>query len=83
MRKVLLLLPALLLFAAACTGEPETVSIRLVDGFESAMVQGSPPASEPPSARSGASTARGRSPLSRRQKRQKKRPYHVVRGPAL
>ena len=47
MRKVLLLLPALLLFAAACTGEPETVSIRLVDGFESAMVQGSPPASEP------------------------------------
>ena len=47
MRKVLLLLPALWLFAAACAGEPETVSIRLIDGFESVMVQGSPPASEP------------------------------------
>ena len=47
MRKVLLLLLSLSLFAAACTGEPETVSIRLIDGFESGMVQGSPMVAEP------------------------------------
>ena len=47
MRKVLLLLLALSPFTAACTSEPETVSIRLIDDFESAMVQGSPPATEP------------------------------------
>ena len=47
MRKVLLVLLALSPFAAACTGEPETVSIRIIDDFESAMVQGSPPAAEP------------------------------------
>ena len=47
MRKVLLLVPALWLFAAACAGEPETVSIRLVDDFESGMVQGSPMVAEP------------------------------------
>ena len=47
MRKVLLLPLALSPFAAACVSEPETVSIRLIDDFESEMVQGSPPASEP------------------------------------
>ena len=46
MRKVLLL-PAFTLFAAACASEPEIVSIRLIDGFESTMVRGSPPAVEP------------------------------------
>ena len=47
MRKVLLLPLAISPFAAACVSEPETVSIRPIDGFESVMVQGSPPASEP------------------------------------
>ena len=47
MRKVLFLLLALTPFVATCQGEPETVSIRLIDNFESAMVQGSPPAVEP------------------------------------
>ena len=47
MRKVLLPLLVLSAFAAACGGEPEVVSIRLVDTFESVMVQGSPPAAEP------------------------------------
>ena len=47
MRKVLLLLLALWPFAAACAGEPETVSIRLVDDFESGMVRGSPMVAEP------------------------------------
>ena len=47
MRKVLLFVLALSPFAAACTSEPETVWIRLIDDFESAMVQGSPPAVEP------------------------------------
>ena len=47
MRKILLLLLALTPLAAACGGEPETVWIRLIDDFESAMVQGSPPAVEP------------------------------------
>ena len=47
MRKVLLPLLALSAIAAACSSEPETVAIRLVDGFESAMVQGSPAVAEP------------------------------------
>ena len=46
MHKATLLL-TFTLFAVACAGEPETVSIRLVDGFQSTMVQGSPPAVEP------------------------------------
>ena len=47
MRNVLPLLLALLPFAAACGSQPDTFSIRLIDDFESAMVQGSPPAAEP------------------------------------
>ena len=47
MRKVLLLLLSFSPFAAACASEPETVSIRLIDDFENAMVQGTPPAAEP------------------------------------
>ena len=47
MRKVLLLPLALTPFIATCQGEPETVSIRLIDDFENAMVQGTPPAAEP------------------------------------
>ena len=46
MRKVLLPLLALSAFVVACAGEPETVAIRLIDNFERAMVQGSPPAVE-------------------------------------
>ena len=45
MRKVLLLV-AVSPFITTCTGEPETVPIRLIDGFQSTMVQGSPPAAE-------------------------------------
>ncbi len=47
MRKVLFLLLALTPLVATCQGEPETVSIRLIDNFESAMVQGTPVAVEP------------------------------------
>jgi arylsulfatase A-like enzyme len=47
MRKVPLLLMALSPFALACAGEPETVAIRIIDDFESAMVQGTPSVAEP------------------------------------
>jgi hypothetical protein len=59
MRKVLLLPLALFPFAAACVSEPETVSIRLIDGFESVMVQGSPPAAEPERTESSDQSGRG------------------------